>query len=79
MKDSRQNNREIKAQDDNITENTNARSPLTFRNLLLVDAYMQIQETRKARETFCICESTVAVKKYHVHSLYIFLSREYLQ
>ena len=79
VKDSRQNNREIKAQDDNITENTNARSPLTFRNLLLVDAYMQIQETRKARETFCISESTVAVKKYHVHSLYISLSREYLQ
>ena len=54
MKESRQNNREIRVQDDNITETSNARSPLTFRNLLYVVAYMQSQKTKKARETFCI-------------------------
>ena len=41
MEESRQNNREIRVQDDKIKENTNARSPLTFRNLLRVVAYMQ--------------------------------------
>ena len=34
MKESRQNYRKIRVQDDNITEYTNAESPLTFRNLL---------------------------------------------
>ena len=34
MKESRQNYREIRVCDDNKMENTNARSPLTFRNLL---------------------------------------------
>ena len=33
MKDNRKNCREIRVQNDNITGNTNARSPLTFRNL----------------------------------------------
>ena len=32
MKESRRNDREIRVQDNSITENTNARSPLTFRN-----------------------------------------------
>ena len=32
---------EIRVQDDNITENTNARTPLTFRNLLLVYTYIK--------------------------------------
>ena len=41
MKESRQNDREIRAQDDNITENTNARSPLTLRDLLYVVVYIQ--------------------------------------
>ena len=34
MMESRQNYREITVQDVNITETTEARSPLTFRNLL---------------------------------------------
>ena len=34
MKERRQNDSEIRVQDDNITKNTNARFPLTFRNLL---------------------------------------------
>ena len=34
MKESRQNNREIRVQDDKITETTNARSQLAFRYLL---------------------------------------------
>ena len=34
MKESRQNYREITVQDVNIAETTEARSPLTFRNLL---------------------------------------------
>ena len=34
MKESRQNYREIRVPDDNLTENTNARFPLTFQNLL---------------------------------------------
>ena len=38
MKESRQNAREMRAQDDNITDNINARSPLTFKNLPYVDA-----------------------------------------
>ena len=41
MKKRRQNDREMRVQDDNITESANARSPLTFRNLLFVVAYMQ--------------------------------------
>ena len=49
-----QNDREIRVQDGNITENTNARFPLTFGNLLYVVAYMQGQKTQKAREVFCI-------------------------
>ena len=54
MKESRKNAREIRVQDDNITENTNARFPLTFRNLLYVIAYIQSQRTKKARETLCL-------------------------
>ena len=42
-----QNSREIRVQDDNITENTNATSPLTFRNLLQVVAYIQSQKTQR--------------------------------
>ena len=38
MKESRQNDREIRIQDDNITENASEKSPLTFRNLLYVVA-----------------------------------------
>ena len=40
MKESRQSDREIRVQDD-MTENTNVRSPLTFRNLLYVVANIQ--------------------------------------
>ena len=54
MKESRQNDSGIRIQYDNITENINARSPLTFRNLLYVVVYMQSQMTKKAGETFCI-------------------------
>ena len=54
MKESRESGREIRVQNDDITENTNLRSPLKFRNLLYVVAYMQIQKAKKARETFCI-------------------------
>ena len=46
MKERKQNDKEIRVQDDNITENTNARSPLTFRNLVYVIAYMQIQKAQ---------------------------------
>ena len=52
IKESRHSDREIRVQDDNITENINVRSPLTFRRLLYVVAYMK--DTKKARETFCI-------------------------
>ena len=41
MKESKQSEREIKVQDDITTESTNLRSPLTFRNLLYVVAYMK--------------------------------------
>ena len=34
MKESRENDKEIRVLDYNITKNTNARSPLTFRNLI---------------------------------------------
>ena len=54
MKESRQNDREIRVQDDSIMENTNASSPLAFRNLLYVVVYMQSQKTKKAREMFFI-------------------------
>ena len=50
MKDSRQNDRETRVQGDNITENTNARSLLTFRNLLYVVVYMQSQKTQTKLE-----------------------------
>ena len=50
MKEDRQNDREIRALEDNITENTNARSPLTFRNLMYVVAYMQSQKTQRKLE-----------------------------
>ena len=33
-----------------MTENTNARSPLTFRNLLFVLAYMQSTKTQRKLE-----------------------------
>jgi len=54
MKESRQDDEEIRVQDDNITENVSARSPLTVRNLRYVVAYIQSQMTKKAGETFCI-------------------------
>ena len=54
MKENRQHDREIRVQDDSITENITARSPLAFRNLLYVVAHMQSQKTKKARETFFI-------------------------
>ena len=57
LKERRQNYKEIRVQDDNIAENTNARSSLTFRNLL----HAEPKDKRKARETFCISQSTVAV------------------
>ena len=50
MKESGPNDIKVRVQDDNITENRNARSPLTFRNLLLVDAYMQSQKTQRKLE-----------------------------
>ena len=46
MKERRQNDRGIRVQDDNITKNITAKSPLTFRNLLYVVAYMQSQKTK---------------------------------
>ena len=50
MKESRQNYREIRVQDDNITENTNPSSPVIFRNLVQVVAYMQSQKTQRKLE-----------------------------
>ena len=50
MKESSQSDRKIRVQDDNITENTNVRSPLTFRKLLYVVAYMQSQKTPRKRK-----------------------------
>ena len=50
MKERRQNDREIRVQDDSITENVNTRSPLTFRNFLYVVAYMQSQKTQRKLE-----------------------------
>ena len=50
MKEGRQNDREIRVLDDNITGNANARSPLTFRDLLYVVAYMQSQKTQRKLE-----------------------------
>ena len=50
MKESRQSDREVRVQDHNITENTNVRSPLTFRNLLHVVAYMQRQKMLRQLE-----------------------------
>ena len=50
MTESRQNYREITVQDVNITETTEARSPLTFRNLLYVVAYMQSQKMQRKPE-----------------------------
>ena len=47
IKGSRQNDREIRVQEDNIMENTNERSPLVFRNLLFVIAYMQSHKRRR--------------------------------
>ena len=47
LKESRQINREIRVQDDNITENSNIISPLTFRNLPKAVAYMQSQRTER--------------------------------
>ena len=41
---------EIRLQEDNIAENANVRSPLTLKNLLLVDAYMQIQKLQRKLE-----------------------------
>ena len=48
MKESRQNDRKIRVHDDNITENRNARSSLSFKNLLLVDAYIQSQKHKES-------------------------------
>ena len=51
MKESMQSDREMKIQDDNIIkENTNARSPLAFRDLSSVVAYMQSQKTQRELE-----------------------------
>ena len=50
VKESVQNYRKIRVQGDNITENTNARSPLTCRNLRLVVAYMQNRKTQRKLE-----------------------------
>ena len=50
MKKSKQNDREIRVQDDSTTENLNARSLLTFRKLQLVDTYMQSQKTQRKVE-----------------------------
>ena len=46
MKESRLNYRKIRVQDDSITENTNARSPLTFCCL-----HAKPKDTKKTRET----------------------------
>ena len=50
MKESRQSDREIRVQEDKITDNTSVRSPLTFRNLLYVVAYTQSQKTQRKLE-----------------------------
>ena len=50
MKERRQNDREIRVQNDDIMENTNVRSPLAFRNLLYVVAYMQSQKIQRKLE-----------------------------
>ena len=50
MKESMQNDKEIRVQDINITENTSTRSLVIFRNFLYVFAYMQSQQTKKDRE-----------------------------
>ena len=50
MKERRQNDREIRVEDDNIRENTTARSPLPYRNILYVLAYIQSQKTRRKLE-----------------------------
>jgi len=52
MKESRQSFRGIRVQDDNIMESTNARSPLTFRNLLYVVVTCKTIRHEEARETF---------------------------
>ena len=49
MKDCKQNDRN-RVQDDIIMENTNARSPLIFRNFLYVVVYMQSQKTQRKLE-----------------------------
>ena len=46
MKESRQNDNEIRVQEDNITENVRPKSTLTFTNLLNVVAYNQSQKTQ---------------------------------
>ena len=48
MKKSRQNDGEIRVQDDNIKQNTNAKSPLAFKNLLYVAAYMQSKRHKES-------------------------------
>ena len=50
MKESRQINRQIRVQEDKKSENTNAKSPLTFRHFLSVVAYMQIHKTQRKLE-----------------------------
>ena len=50
MKESWQSDREIRLQYDNISENTNVRSSLTFGHLLCVVAYMQSQKTQRKLE-----------------------------
>ena len=65
MKERRQNYRKIRVLDDNITENTNERFPLTCRNF--------------ARNCCLHAKPKSVRKETHVHSLYIFLIREYLQ
>ena len=65
MKESRQNYRGIRVLDDNITENTNARPPVTCRNF--------------AKSCCVFAKPKNARKETHAHSMYIFLIREYLQ
>jgi len=47
MKESGQSDREIRVHCDNISENTKVGSPLAFKNLLYVFAYMQSQKTQR--------------------------------
>ena len=54
MKESRQNGREVTAQDNNITENIHTRSLLIFRNLVYVVAHIQYHKTQRKLERCCV-------------------------